>query len=195
MHAGSQFVASILTMTFWTLARSETDAIAFCVVFGIFSGMVIGLPPASIGNILSRTYTAPEDVHLAKSKLGHWTGMMYSFAALPALVGPIVAGHLVSRYETYITVQMWSGTCLLISFTCMLVSRWYLPCKDGDTLPLKLARTFDRSDTEAIKEEQRRAAGSVGYPEALSQAQTRVPSIVPSPEASSEKLSSPGGMV
>ncbi|KAF2130138.1 MFS general substrate transporter [Dothidotthia symphoricarpi CBS 119687] len=186
MHIGAQFGASLLTLILWTLAGSETDAIAFCVVFGIFSGMVIGLPPASIANILSRTYTTPETAHYAKSKLGHWTGMMYSFAAIPALVGPVIAGFLVSKYETYITVQMWSGTSLVLSLACMLVSRWHLPCKDGDTVPLKLARTFDRTDTRA---------NSVGYLEALSQAQTRVPSMVPSPRVSSEKVDTPERMV
>ena len=126
MHIGSQFVASLLTLILWTLAGSEADAIAFCVVFGVFSGMVIGLPPASIGNILNCSYTAPGETQFAKKKLGHWTGMMYTFAAIPALTGPVISGHLITQYNTYITVQMWSGATLMISCICMIISRWYL---------------------------------------------------------------------
>lgn len=140
MHIVSQFVCSLLTLIFWTLAGSETDAITFCVVFGVFSGMVIGLPPASVANILDCTYAAPETLPLAKKKLGHWVGMMYSFAAVPALLGPVIAGHLITKYNTYITVQMWSGANLFLSFVCMMVARWYLPCFDGDYLTQHFSR-------------------------------------------------------
>src|SRR5689334_25113623 len=96
MHIGSQLISSFLTYLLWTLAGSTTDAIAFCVVFGVFSGMVIGLPPASVGNILNCTYREPDNRCKAKQKLGHWTGMMYTFAAIPALAGPVIAGHLIT---------------------------------------------------------------------------------------------------
>jgi MCP family monocarboxylic acid transporter-like MFS transporter 10 len=106
MHSAAQITCSLLVLILWPLAGSESAAIAFCVVFGLFSGTVIGCPPASISNILNCTYTSPETAHLAKKKLGHWTGMMYSFAAIPALTGPVIAGHLVTTYNTYLTLQM-----------------------------------------------------------------------------------------
>ena len=133
MHIVSQLICSLLTLILWSLAGSETDAIAFCVVFGVFSGMVIGLPPASVANILDCSYATPETRPLAKKKLGHWVGMMYSCAAIPALLGPVIAGHLITSYYTYITVQMWSGANLFLSFVCMVVARWYLPCFDGES--------------------------------------------------------------
>jgi MCP family monocarboxylic acid transporter-like MFS transporter 10 len=173
MHIGSQFIASLLTLTLWPLAGSETDAIAFCVVFGVFSGMVIGLPPASIGNILNCSYTAPGTTHFAKKKLGHWTGMMYTFAAIPALTGPVIAGHLITQYNTYITVQMWSGATLMMSCICMAVSRWYLPCDNGGHAKTEFVRRMSRSETT----EKRKASDTaVSSPNALSQAPTRVPS-------------------
>lgn len=52
---------------------------------------------------------------------------MYTFAAIPSFVGPIIAGHLVSKYETYLAVQMWSGVNLAIAAICMFVARLYLP--------------------------------------------------------------------
>jgi MCP family monocarboxylic acid transporter-like MFS transporter 10 len=195
MHIVSQLISSLLTFILWSLAGSETDAIAFCVVFGIFSGMVIGLPPASIANILSCTYTAPGTEGLAKKKLGHWVGMMYSCAAIPALVGPLISGHLITQYQSYITVQMWSGTNLMLSFICMVVARWYLPCFDGESFPSKVAHSFKRN-TGPIKEKGKATDDNeYGSPEAFSQAPTRVPSRTPSQRASYEKQQSSEGMV
>jgi MFS family permease len=189
MHIGSQFGASLLTLILWTLAGSETDAIAFCVVFGIFSGMVIGLPPASIGNILNCSYTAPGTTHYAKKKLGHWTGMMYTVAAIPALTGPVIAGHLITQFNTYVTVQMWSGTTLMLSCICMIISRWYLPCDNGEAVKTEVARRMSRVDTTE------KGALSIGSPEAMSQAPTRVTSATPSQVTSTENLGTPGRMV
>ncbi|KAF1929022.1 MFS general substrate transporter [Didymella exigua CBS 183.55] len=186
MHIGSQFVCSLLTLILWSLAASETEAIAFCVVFGVFSGMVIGLPPASVANILSCTYTAPETASLAKKKLGHWVGMMYSFAAIPALLGPIIAGHLVTEYSTYITVQMWSGANLFLSFICMMVARWYLPCFDGESFAHHLSRKH-ASTKEKLRLGSDTTAVGMMKPATFSQTPTRVPSIV----APSEKLEQP----
>jgi MCP family monocarboxylic acid transporter-like MFS transporter 10 len=185
MHIGSQFTAAMLALLLWSLASSETAAIAFCVVFGVFSGMVIGLPPASIGNILNCSYTAPETRHFAKKKLGHWTGMMYTFAAIPALTGPIIAGHLITHYKTYLTVQMWSGANLMISCCCMIVSRWYLPRADGMPVKEVLVRRFSKAGTS---EKRRGSDDTETSPDHLSQAPTRVPSNEASPQASSDDI-------
>lgn len=149
MHIGAQIITSLLTLILWTLANSTVAAIAFCVFFGISSGTVIGLPPASVANILACTYTSPGTKHFRHQKLGQWTGMMYSFAAIPSLAGPVIAGHLVTQYNTYITVQVWSGANLFLSALCMIVARCYLPCTDGEHVSVKLARMLGRhKDTE-----------------------------------------------
>jgi MCP family monocarboxylic acid transporter-like MFS transporter 10 len=194
MHIGSQFVCSVLTLVLWSLAGSETDAIAFCVVFGIFSGMVIGLPPASVANILSCTYTTPETEDLAKKKLGHWVGMMYSFAAIPALLGPVISGHLITQYNTYITVQMWSGANLFLSFVCMMVARWYLPCFDGGSFAYHFSRK-QASTKEKLRMGSDATAVGLGSPTALSQAPTRVPSAMPSREKLQQQEQVPERMV
>jgi MFS family permease len=181
MHIGSQLVCSLLTLILWSLAGSEQDAIAFCVVFGVFSGMVIGLPPASVANILSCTYTTPEAMPLAKKKLGHWVGMMYSFAAVPALLGPLIAGHLITEYKTYITVQMWSGANLFLSFVCMGIARWYLPCFDGESFAHHLSRKHTSTKEKLRLGSNATDAGLVS-PTTLSQAPTRVQSTMPSRE-------------
>ena len=156
MHIVAQLICSVLILTLWILANSTTTAIAFCVLFGMFSGTVIGLPPASIANILGCTYNTPSTKIIAHSKLGQWTGMMYSAAAIPSLAGPVIVGHLITKYNTYITVQAWSGACLFASALCMIVARIYLPCADGQSVGEKIAnwrqgkqqRKLDLSDTD-----------------------------------------------
>lgn len=113
VHAFVTLIASLLVLTLWTLTHTLNSAIAFVILFGIFSGSVIGLPPASVAYILG-----PDPA--AQAKLGQWTGMMYSSAALFALTGPVIAGHLISSYgQNYLTVQLWSGACMLVSAGCM----------------------------------------------------------------------------
>lgn len=115
VHAVVTFIASLLVLVGWTLSDTVPAAIAFVVLFGIFSGAVIGLPPASVAYVLG---PYPE----AQAKLGQWTGMMYSLSAVAALTGPVIAGYLISEYNEYLTVQMWSGTCLMLSAICMAIA-------------------------------------------------------------------------
>lgn len=186
MHSAAQFICSLLVLILWSLSNSETAAISFCVVFGLFSGTVIGCPPASISHILNCTYTASDLKHLAKKKLGHWTGMMYSFAAIPALTGPVIAGHLITSYDTYLTVQLWSGANLFVSFICMCVARWYLPCEDGEMVSDKLARLMGKS-VDPPRSKSKASDGTL-WQDGLSQAPTRVPSVAPSRRGSDEKV-------
>lgn len=110
--------------------------------------------------------------------------MMYSFAAIPSLVGPIVAGHLVTEYSTYITVQMWSGANLMVSAACMLVARWYLPCADGEHVRVKLARMLGKYDDKSAND----SDTDVEYGNGVSQATTRVASQAVSRQPSDEKV-------
>ncbi|KAF2085415.1 MFS general substrate transporter [Saccharata proteae CBS 121410] len=124
IHTIVTSVSSLLLLILWTLTPNLASCIAFVVLFGIFSGSVIGLPPASMAYILG-----PEPSRQAK--LGQWTGMMYFFAGVPSMAGPLVAGHLITEYKTYLTVQLWSGACLVCSATCMGCAWW---CKRAENL-------------------------------------------------------------
>ncbi|KAK5133046.1 hypothetical protein LTR08_008251 [Meristemomyces frigidus] len=120
VHAVVTFIASLLILVMWTTAKTVPHAIAFVVVFGAFSGSVIGLPPASVADILGKSN--PE----AQAHLGQWVGMMYSTAAVFALTGPVIAGYLITAYgQNFLTVQLWSGFCLLLSSLCMSVAIFY----------------------------------------------------------------------
>ncbi|ORY09748.1 major facilitator superfamily domain-containing protein [Clohesyomyces aquaticus] len=159
MHICAQLISSILILVLWSLAGSTTAAIAFCIFFGMTSGAVIGLPPASVANILGCTYNTLDTKHIGHSKLGQWTGMMYSAAAIPSLVGPVVTGHLVTQYSTYITVQCWAGASLFISALCMIFARWHLPCVDGELVSVKLARKLGRYSPAAQEKGKSREDG------------------------------------
>lgn len=117
VHCFVTFVAALLTLLLWSLANSANAAIAFVITFGAFSGAVIGLPPASVAYVLG-----PDPKQQAK--LGQWTGMMYSTAAVFALTGPVIAGHLITEYKTYLTVQLWAGACMFLSASCMACGIW-----------------------------------------------------------------------
>lgn len=114
----ASLIASILVLFGWIFAHSVSGAIAFVVLFGAVSGAVIGLPPASIANILG--YCPSQ-----QSKLGQWTGMMYTGTAIFALTGPIIAGSLITQFKNYLTIQLWSGICLFLCFFCMAMAKWY----------------------------------------------------------------------
>ncbi|QDS71550.1 hypothetical protein FKW77_005522 [Venturia effusa] len=116
VHFVVMLVSSILVFVWWTLANSVGAAFGFVVVFGAVSGAVIGLPPATVANIISRS---PGVDH---SRLGQWTGMMYTIASPFALTGPVIAGHLITKYDNYLTVQMWSATCLFMAALCLLAA-------------------------------------------------------------------------
>ena len=119
VHAVVTFISAVLTLVLWSLATSVPAAIAFVVIFGVFSGAVIGLPPASMAYLLGPN---PE----AQARLGQWTGMMYSAAGIFALTGPVIAGHLISEFgNNFLTVQLWSGACMLLSSACMGVAIIY----------------------------------------------------------------------
>ncbi|KAF2760733.1 MFS general substrate transporter [Pseudovirgaria hyperparasitica] len=119
LHIVATSVIAILVLCFWTLINNTAGAIGFVVIFGIFSGTVIGLPPASTAYIL-------EQSGAQQSRLGQWVGMMYTAAAIPSLIGPIAAGALVQSFNDYLTVQLWAGVCFVLSALLMGLSRWFL---------------------------------------------------------------------
>lgn len=116
MHMVASLLASLLVLLLWPFASTVAAAIAFVILFGAVSGAVIGLPPASVAFILGHS-------HVQQAKLGQWTGMMYTGSAIFALTGPVIAGYLVGHFQSYLTVQLWSGTCLFLCFVCMAIAR------------------------------------------------------------------------
>jgi MFS family permease len=134
-------------MCLWTVTTELGHALAFVILFGAVSGAVIGLPPASMAYILGPSSSR-------QAKLGQWTGLMYTCAAPFALAGPVIAGHLISKYDTYLSIQMWSGFCLLISAAAMATAIWSR--RDDDSLRMGRAKSrgssMSRLNSQAVSE-------------------------------------------
>jgi MFS transporter, MCT family, solute carrier family 16 (monocarboxylic acid transporters), member 10 len=128
VHTVVTFVASLLCLALWPVAKSVGSAITFTTLFGAFSGAVIALPAAGCAFI----YDHAERLHLERygmtrrNKLGQWIGMMYFTAGFTALAGSLIVGALIQRFATYLTAQLWSGICLFISSICMGFATWKL---------------------------------------------------------------------
>lgn len=60
--------------------------------------------------------------------------MVYSCAAVSGLAGPVVVGHLITRYQSHVPVQVCSGVCLMASAGCMVVVLGYLGAGEGKGL-------------------------------------------------------------
>jgi MFS family permease len=140
VHGSVMLIASLLVLILWSLSHTLMAAIGFVVVFGIFSGAVIGLPPASVAYILG-----PDPQR--QKKLGQWTGMMYCCSAIFALCGPIIAGHMISEFNTFLTVQLWSGACLFLSSLCIF-SALYCRTKADKAAKAQISRFTSRSVSE-----------------------------------------------
>ncbi|KAF2399993.1 MFS general substrate transporter [Trichodelitschia bisporula] len=124
VHAVVTFVSAILISCLWIFCPTRAGTLAFVVLYGAISGSVIGLPPASIAHILGHSRDA-------QSKLGQWTGMMYTVAAPFALTGPVIAGFLISKYKSYLPMQVWSAVSLLMSSVCMAWAGYLLHRQRG----------------------------------------------------------------
>jgi MFS family permease len=137
VHFVVMFISSLLLLAMWTTVNNVAGAFAFVILFGAFSGAVIGMPPATIAHIIQY---APDTDH---SRMGHWTGMMYTIAAPFALVGPVIAGHLITRFGmNFLTVQLWSGFCLFLSSMCIAAGMY---CMHRQNLRVQRVRSFARS--------------------------------------------------
>lgn len=76
----------------------------------------MGLPPSCVASIIpaaSATY------------LGQWTGMMFAIGAVPALVGPMIAGALFRMWGEN-SVGFWTGGMLVGAGICQALAWWVL---------------------------------------------------------------------
>jgi len=96
-------ISGVLCFT-WIASDSLPAFIAFCVLYGYFSGALIALPP-SIFPVL-----CPDP-----GTLGSRMGLSWTSSAISFLVGAPVAGALINiQTANFIGLQVWSGTTLLV---------------------------------------------------------------------------------
>jgi len=118
-HSIATMLAAVFTLTLWPLVSTTEGAVAFCILFGISGGVIVGMPAAGMA------YLIP---HSHRQSLGHWTGQMWCQASVFALGGSLITGALVKNGGTadYDSVGYWSGACLFVAAILQLVA---LRCK------------------------------------------------------------------
>ncbi|GAB7337529.1 hypothetical protein MBLNU457_g2850t2 [Dothideomycetes sp. NU457] len=114
VHTVVTTVCAVLLCVMWVMTRTFAVALAFVLVFGAFAGSLIGLPPASVASILGAGKEK-------QAKLGQWVGLMYACAAVPELVGPVIGGHLITRYG-YLSLQLFCGVSFLVGASFLLLA-------------------------------------------------------------------------
>lgn len=117
-HATATLLAAVFTLTLWPLVYNTAGAVAFCVLFGISGGVIVGMPAAGMA------YLIP---HSHRQSLGHWTGQMWCQASGFALGGSLITGALVKSggKADYDSIGYWSGACLFVAAILQLVALRY----------------------------------------------------------------------
>lgn len=86
----------------WMRATSHAAIITLAVLFGFFSGGIIGLMLATIAHVAPRP-----------NEIGTYMGMCSGIISISALTGPPITGALVSHYHSFTQAMIWSGiNCL-----------------------------------------------------------------------------------
>ncbi|KAJ5727629.1 MFS monocarboxylate transporter [Penicillium malachiteum] len=99
--AGSSVICGILTLC-WLSINSLSGMIVFSILFGFFSGTVIGLFPASIA------MTAPQP-----NQIGSYMGMGFGVLSIAGLTGTPITGAMITQYGSYHPAMIFAGVCSL----------------------------------------------------------------------------------
>ena len=136
-HALATILAAVFTLTLWPLVYNTEGAIAFCVLFGIFGGVIVGMPAAGMAYLIPKNH---------RQSLGHWTGQMWCQASVFALGGSLITGALVKNggKADYDSIGYWSGACL---FVAAMLQLFALQCKKKHDLEERAANDLSNSST------------------------------------------------
>ncbi|EED16307.1 monocarboxylate permease, putative [Talaromyces stipitatus ATCC 10500] len=97
-------MSTVLTLALWLPGHNNAAMICFAAFFGFSSGGVIGLGPSLIGTISPM------------NELGFRMGVFMAFTSIGALVGPPVAGAIISADNgSYVFVALFAGLCFAIA--------------------------------------------------------------------------------
>lgn len=107
-------LCAVSILLFWPFAKQQTQALAFCIILGMFLGLILGLPESGAA------YLIPAE---SKTSLGAWTGTMRALCSVFALAGPLISGSLVKTWGLTV-VGMLSGTSLIISAALFALVLW-----------------------------------------------------------------------
>ncbi|KAJ6028196.1 MFS monocarboxylate transporter [Penicillium herquei] len=109
--AGSSVICGILTLC-WISINSLSGMIVFSVLFGFFSGTVIGLFPATIA------MTAPQP-----NEIGSYMGMGLGVLSFAGLTGTPITGAMITHYGSYHPAMIFAGVCSLVGAAIIFGAR------------------------------------------------------------------------
>ena len=97
----------------WLAVHSIGGFMTFCVLYGVFSGSLVSLPPAAIASLT--------DDH---SRLGTRLGMTFTLAGFGLLIGNPVAGALVNlKKGEFWKAIVFNGVSVLVAAVLLLAAR------------------------------------------------------------------------
>ncbi|KAJ5721859.1 MFS monocarboxylate transporter [Penicillium malachiteum] len=109
--AGSSVICGILTLC-WISINSLSEMIVFSVLFGFFSGTVIGIFPATIA------MTAPQP-----NEIGSYMGMGLGVLSFAGLTGTPITGAMITQYGGYHPAMIFAGVCSLVGAAIIFGAR------------------------------------------------------------------------
>lgn len=103
--------ASILAF-FWVLVQQKVGTFIFSTLYGFFAGAIT-------------TATAPIDVSMCPNpeSVGVRMGMLLFPWALDLLIGTPIGGALLSSPRGWLSVQIFTGSILMVAFTFAVLTR------------------------------------------------------------------------
>ena len=116
----AMLVAGVLTLC-WIAVHSLAPLLVLCVLYGFFSGALIGLPPAAVASLT-------QDMN----RFGARMGLAFGFLAIGSLVGTPITGAIIGNGRgggnDYDGARIWSGVTIvagsfLVGGARMVISR------------------------------------------------------------------------
>lgn len=108
---GSAVICGILIFC-WASITSLGGMIAFSVLFGFFSGNVIGMFPATIAMTASRP-----------NEIGSYMGMALGVLSLSGLTGTPITGAMINQYGSYNPAIFFAGACCVLGAAIIFGAR------------------------------------------------------------------------
>lgn len=105
------FISATLTFC-WIAIRSTAGLLAFCVLYGFFSGSFVSLPGPTVVSLSPNL-----------ALLGTRMGMCLAICGFGLLIGSPVGGAILQDRRSWAGLQAWCGTLLAVSGSLMLAAR------------------------------------------------------------------------
>ncbi|KAJ5305966.1 hypothetical protein PENANT_c015G03472 [Penicillium antarcticum] len=99
---GASIVCAILIFC-WLRVTSQGGMVAFSVLFGFFSGTVIGLFPATIAMTASKP-----------NEIGSYMGMALGVLSISTLTGTPISGAMINSYGSYHPAIIFAGVATIV---------------------------------------------------------------------------------